>query len=58
MDWLQSVLERKYKIKTQRIGDNQTGQAGGRLSEGQVLNRVVRWNPMDMNLKQIFGTPS
>ena len=43
MDWLQAVLEKRYTIKTQRIGENKPGRA--RLGEGQVLNRVVRWTP-------------
>ena len=45
MDWLQSVLEKKCKIKLQRIGENKLGKAGCRLAEGQVLNRVVGMTP-------------
>ena len=43
LDWLQAVLEKRYRIKTQRIGENKP--EGARLAEGQVLNLVVRWAP-------------
>ena len=49
LDWLQGVLEKRYKIKTQRIGENKPGRP--RISEGQVLNRVVRWTPEGYELE-------
>ena len=42
LDWLQGVLEKRYEIKSQRIGDGLDNNGVKKLSEGQVLNRVVR----------------
>ena len=42
LDWLESLLESKYEIKTQRIGIGKTKKGIEKKSEGQVLNRVVR----------------
>ena len=42
LNWLQGVLEKRYKTKSQRIGEgvDQKGVKG--QSEGQVLNRAIR----------------
>ena len=37
LDWLQQELEKKYELKTQRVG-----RGKHKLREGKVLNRVVR----------------
>ena len=37
LDWLQAVLEKRYELKTQRVG-----RTSGALREGKILNRVVR----------------
>ena len=52
MAWRQAVLEKRHKIKTQRIGEKKRGRA--RFSEGQVLNRVVRWTPEGQELEADF----
>ena len=38
LDWLQAILEKKYELKTQRIGGS-----SGTAREGKILNRVVRY---------------
>lgn len=50
MDWLQKVLENKYMIKTQRIGES-TNKKDEKKGEGQVLNRIVRWTPKGFELE-------
>ena len=42
LDWLQDVLEARYEIKTQRVGVGKDRKGDDKLSEGQVLNRVIR----------------
>ena len=42
LDWMQSILEKRYEIKTQRIGEGVDHKGAKKLSEGQVLNRVIR----------------
>ncbi len=37
LDWMKKDLERKYEIKTQRIGVR-----GGTQKEGKVMNRIIR----------------
>jgi hypothetical protein len=42
LDWMESMLGKKYEIKSQRIGSGTTGAGNEKTPEGQVLNRVVR----------------
>ena len=42
LDWLQDALEKRYEIKTQRIGEGKHRKGVSKLQEGQVLNRVIR----------------
>jgi|AACY02.4.fsa_nt_gi hypothetical protein len=42
LDWMEELLKKKYEVKTQRIGTGKTGSGQDKMSEGQVLNRVVR----------------
>ena len=59
LDWLQAILEKKYNIKTQKIGEEKGSGTTGRKVKGQVLNRVVRWTSEGaMNSKQTFAMPS
>ena len=50
LGWIQTALETRYSIKTQRIGDNSSGSSSGRVSKGQILNRVVRRTPEGYDL--------
>ena len=42
LDWLQGVLEKRYEINSQRIGEGLDIKGVEKLNEGQVLNRVIR----------------
>ena len=42
LDWMESMLAKKYQIKTQRIAHGKTTRGKDKQAEGQVLNRVVR----------------
>ncbi len=42
LDWLQRALEKRYKIKTQRIGEGCDQKGVKKQTERQVLNRVIR----------------
>ena len=42
LDWLQTALQKRYEIKTQRIGVGNDMEGKPKLNEGQVLNRVIR----------------
>ena len=39
---MQGILEKKYEIKSQRIGKGVDSKGVEKLKEGQVLNRVLR----------------
>ena len=45
LDWLPTILEKRYEIKTQRIGVGKDRKGSDKLQEGQVLNRVIRRTP-------------
>ena len=51
LDWMQSLLEKRYQIKTQRIGVGTDKNGAAKASEGQVLNRVVRRTPQGFELE-------
>ena len=42
LDWMQEVFEKRYEIKTQRIGEGVDKKGMKKSSEGQVPNRVLR----------------
>ena len=42
LDWLHEPLEKRYDIKTQRIGDGITKKGVKKATEVQIFNRVVR----------------
>ena len=50
-DWRQGVLEKRYKIKSQRIGDGIGHKGVQKQNEGQVLNRVIRRSPEGYELE-------
>ena len=52
--WLQSISEERYEIKTQRIGKGPDGKGVQQSTEGQVLNRVVRYSPGGCELEADF----
>lgn len=45
LDWLQTMLEERYEIKTQCIGNGTDGKGVKKSTEGQVLNCVIRFTP-------------
>ena len=51
MDWMEDLLAKKYKIKTQRIGKGKERNAQQKKKEGQVLNRVVIWTEKGWELE-------
>ena len=45
LDWLQGVLEKRYKIKSQRIGEGVDQKGVKKQIEGQVFNGVICRTP-------------
>ena len=50
LKWLESKMKEQYEIKVQRVG---TGD--GKLSEGKILNRILRKTTTGWELEEILG---
>ena len=52
--WQQSVLEKRYEIKSQRIGEGKDAKGNRKMNEGQVLNRGIRYTQDGYELEADF----